>query len=403
MARSVWFISKYCKLPSAEGHPARAFSLLRELVRQGHDCTLITARHDWRLADIFRSKRIVRMIDGVRVIELRVVGYRRAKSLARIIGWLQFEWRLFWMRRRDLPRPDAVVASSLSLLSILNGFVIRRRTACKLIFEVRDVWPMILTENGGFSRSNPFVRMLGWVERAGYRYADEIVATMPNLRPHVAAVLGRDREVHCIPMGVPEELKRNQVAAFPAHLETVFPKDKFVVTHAGSIGIDNALDVLFDAARLLKDHPTIAFFVIGSGDLVVRYKALCNDLPNLIFAEPVPGSFVQPILRRSAVLYFSAHPTVVLQFGQSLNKVIDYMYAARPIVASFTGFPSMINEADCGAFVTAGDATALATTLCEFAERPTTELDEMGQRGRQWVLSNRSYATLAERYAAILG
>jgi hypothetical protein len=42
---------------------------------------------------------------------------------------------------------------------------------------------MILTENGGFSRSNPFVRMLGWVERAGYRYADEIVATMPNLRP----------------------------------------------------------------------------------------------------------------------------------------------------------------------------------------------------------------------------
>ena len=262
---------------------------------------------------------------------------------------------------------------------------------------------MILTENGGFSPANPFVRALGWVERAGYRHADAIVATMPNLRPHVAEVLGYERQVHCVPMGVSDELQRNPIAEFPAHLESVFPKDKFVVTHAGSIGIDNALDVLFEAARLLKDHPTIAFFVIGSGDLVGRYKALCADLPNVIFADPVPSALVQPILQRSAVLYFSAHPTVVLQYGQSLNKVIDYMFAARPIVASFTGYPSMINEADCGVFVPAGDTAALAETLREFAARPSAELDAIGWRGREWVLANRSYATLAERYAAILG
>lgn len=331
------------------------------------------------------------------------MGYRRAKSLARILGWLQFEWRLFWMRRDDLPKPDVVVASSLSLLSVLNGLLIRRRTGCKFIFEVRDVWPLVLTENGGFSPSNPFVRMLGWVERVGYRHADEIVATMPNLGPHVAEVLGYEREVHCVPMGVPDELKREPLATFPAHLESVFPKNKFVVTHAGSIGIDNALDVLFEAARLLKAHPSVVFFVIGSGDLLSRYKTLCADLPNVIFADPVPGAFVQPILQRSSVLYFSAHPTVVLQFGQSLNKIIDYMFAARPIVASFTGFRSMVNEADCGAFVPAGDAAALADTLVEFASRPSSHLDAMGRRGRDWVLANRSYEALAARYATILG
>jgi hypothetical protein len=116
-------------LPSVDGHPSRAFSLLRELVRQGHDCTLITARHDWRLADIFRSQRIVRMIDGVRVVELRVVGYRRASlSHASLVG-CNSSGACFGCDDEICRDPMRWSPSSLSLLSILNGFVIRRRTA----------------------------------------------------------------------------------------------------------------------------------------------------------------------------------------------------------------------------------------------------------------------------------
>ena len=53
--KNIWFISKYCRLPSEElnyvdvfqvkgSYPARAFSILRYLVREGHDCTLFVAR-----------------------------------------------------------------------------------------------------------------------------------------------------------------------------------------------------------------------------------------------------------------------------------------------------------------------------------------------------------------------
>jgi glycosyltransferase involved in cell wall biosynthesis len=401
--KHIWFISKYSRLPEEGVYPARSFSILRAMARRGYDCTLITARHDWpRNGGVSIPGRQVAMIDGVRVVTLNVLGYHRTKSLRRVIGWLHFEARLLFMRVGDLPKPDVVIASSLSLLSILNGLLLKFRRGCLLVFEVRDIWPLILTENGGFSRYNPFVLALGMVERLGYMYSDRIVGTMPGLGAHVRQVLGHQKDVACIPMGVPEELIADGGAEFPKDLEEIFPKAKFVVTHAGSIGIDNALDTLIAAARLLKDEEGIAFFIVGKGDLAAGYKARCADLPRVVFADPVPNRCVQPVLRRSTALYFAAHPTVVFDYGQSLNKLIDYMYSGRPVLGSYSGLPSMIDEAACGEFVPAGDVQALVRAIRDWAERPSAELDSMGARGRAWVLSSRSYDRLADDYLALL-
>jgi glycosyltransferase involved in cell wall biosynthesis len=401
--KRIWLISKYSRLPGNGTYPSRGFSILRVMARRGYDCTLITARHDW-LSKSGSSVhgREVKMVDGVRVVTLNVLGYRRAKSLRRIFGWLQFEARLLMMRSDDLPGPDVVIASSLSLLSILNGLLLKFRRRCLLVFEVRDIWPLVLTENGGFSRFNPFVVAFGLVERLGYLYSDRIVGTMPNLVAHVRSVLGRHKDVACIPMGVPEELIADDAASFPLHLEEIFPTADFVITHAGSIGIDNALDTLLDAARLLKDDGRIAFFIIGKGDLVEEYKVRCADLPRVVFADPVSSREVQPILKRSSAVYFAAHPTVVLDYGQSLNKLIDYMFSGRPVLGSYSGFPSMVDEAGCGEFVPAGDAQALVRALINWAGRPRAEMNAMGARGRAWVLANRSYERLADDYLVLL-
>jgi glycosyltransferase involved in cell wall biosynthesis len=401
--KRIWLIWKYCRLPSDDVYPARGFSILREMSRRGYDCTIITARHDWSLIrNLSSPAREVKMVDGVRIVTISVLRYERAKSLQRIIGWFQFEARVLAMRVSDLPNPNVIIASSLSLLSIISGMIFKWRFGSKLIFEVRDIWPLILTENGGFKKHNPFVRALAVIEWLGYKYADCIVATMPKLGDHVHKVLGYRRDVACIPMGLPEEMLSDEDVKFPAHLECVFARGNFVLTYAGSIGIDNALDTLLDSARLLKEDARITFFIIGKGDLVDRYKAECADLPQVVFADPVVNKFVQPILQRSSVLYFAAHPTVVLEYGQSLNKLIDYMYSGRPVIGSYSGFPSMINEADCGEFVPAGDAQALAHTLQSWVQRPAHELDDMGERGRQWVLKNRTYDLLADDYINLI-
>ena len=66
------------------------------------------------------------------------------------------------------------------------------------------------------------------------------------------------------------------------------------------------------------------------------------------------------MLNEADVVYFSTFPSAVWNYGQSLNKIVDYMLAGKPIIGSYSGFYSMINEAKCGYLVEANNSEALA-------------------------------------------
>jgi glycosyltransferase involved in cell wall biosynthesis len=92
----------------------------------------------------------------------------------------------------------------------------------------------------------------------------------------------------------------------------------------------------------------------------------------------------------------------VWQYGQSLNKVIDYMMAGKPVVASYTGYPSMVNEADCGTYVQAGDVHSLVQEVERYAALSEDDRLKMGARGKAWLMANRSYPKLAKQYLDIM-
>lgn len=345
---------------------------------------------------------LFQQVDGMQLCWVRTLKYSVAKSARRILSWLHFEWRLLWLPNQQLAKPDVVVVSSLSLLTVLNGLWWRLRYKCRLVFEVRDIWPLTITEEGGYRTSNPFVWGLGVIERLGYKYADAIVGTMPNLGEHVQQVLGYPKTVHCIPMGV-------DAAAFGMpdllpddYSDAYFPKGKFVVAHVGSIGITNALDTFLECAQAMEGQSEIHFLLVGDGDLRQTYEEKFSHLRNLSFGPRVPKSMVQSVLAKCDLVYFSVHISKVWHYGQSLNKVIDYMMAGKPVLASYTGYPSMINEANCGTYVPAGDVSALKQELERYSRMDAHERQQTGARGRAWLLENRLYTKLAENFLDIL-
>jgi glycosyltransferase involved in cell wall biosynthesis len=403
MSSSIWFVSKYVAPPGSGTAGGRGYLLMKELAAMGHKVTIITSDSN-QLADPphFDGDYLFQQVDGMQLCWVRTFKYVMAKSARRILSWLHFEWRLLWLPNQQLPKPDVVVVSSLSLLTVLNGLWWRVRYKCRLVFEVRDIWPLTLTEEGGFKHSNPFVWGLGLIERLGYKYADAIVGTMPNLAEHVHQVVGCPMPTHCIPMGVDAETFASP-EALPADYEaTYFPKGKFLVAHVGSIGITNALDTFLDCAEVMQDYPNIHFLIVGDGDLRVAYQKKYAHLDNLSFSPKVPKAMVQSVLAKCDLLYFSVHVSKVWHYGQSLNKVIDYMMAGKPVVASYTGYPSMINEANCGSYVPAGDVSALKQEVERYASLSEEERLKIGARGKVWLLENRSYPKLAKQYLDIM-
>lgn len=176
MKKNIWYISKYVAPSYAAKVSARGFLILSALAKKGHQCTLITSDSNHLInAPIFHGSIMQECVDDVDVTWLKTWKYKGARSLGRMVSWLDFEWQLFKMPKKMLTKPDVIIVSSLSLLTILNGLWLKRKYGSKLIFEVRDIWPMVLVTSGGVNPYNPFVLLLSWLEKLAYKKADKML------------------------------------------------------------------------------------------------------------------------------------------------------------------------------------------------------------------------------------
>lgn len=109
-------------------------------------------------------------------------------------------------------------------------------------------------------------------------------------------------------------------------------------------------------------------------------------------------SEIPTFLNRCDLLYLAAFKEGTTKYGQSFNKMVDYMMAAKPVIASYSGYPSMLNEADSGVFIPAEDASVIIEALHEFKMMSSNERDKMGQRGKKWILEHFNYTVVAKNY-----
>src|SRR5690606_34736757 len=121
----------------------RLYYLARQFARAGHAVLLITsdANHFTKYPESGQRYNDERL-EGISHRWIRTRKYHRTASVDRILSWLDFEWKLFRMPLGGLARPDVVIVSSLSLLTIVYGFFLKKRYGAFLVFEVPDIWPL---------------------------------------------------------------------------------------------------------------------------------------------------------------------------------------------------------------------------------------------------------------------
>lgn len=382
--------------------PARLFYFCQEWIELGHNVHLITSdsNHLANYPDTVKTYND-EVIDCVPVTWIKTKKYQKSNSFARILSWFDFEKKLFALDTSKLAKPDVVIVSSLSLLSIMYGYHLKRKYNSTLVFEVRDIWPLTMTEEMGFSKWHPLTLFLGEIEKFGYTVADLIVGTMPRLDLHVKEIIKKDFKFHCAPLGFHPK-NYEDMSQFDNPFENTFPKDKLIVGYAGSMGVTNALEPYIQVIKELEANEKIFFVLVGSGDLRANYEAELKDCKNVMFLPRIPQNDVKFLLDKCDVLYLSTKDSKVWKYGQSMNKVVEYMLAAKPIIATYTGYPSMLNEAQCGFFISSNDEKStvenIKKAIVEIAQLDVQERNEMGLRGRSWIRENRSYNKLATEY-----
>lgn len=396
---NIWCISKYASPPNYSKVPARLFALTKEFNRLGHKSILITSDSN-HLADFPNSNEIYNWedIETVSVCWIKTKKYIKTASISRILSWFDFERKLFGLNTKNIITPDVVLVSSLSLLSIIYGYYLKKKYKTFLVFEIRDIWPLTMTEEGRFSKWHPLVLLFGWIEKFGYIKSDLVVGTMPKLNLHVKNILGFDKPFFCSPLGFnPDNYNKNSNKTTNP-FNDIFPKDKIIVGYAGSMGITNALEPFIEAIHRLNDNNDIHFMLVGSGALKESFEIQLLKSKNVIFLPRLEQTKVKYFLEKCDILYLSTQDSKVWEYGQSMNKVVEYMLSSKPIIASYVGYPSMINEANCGMFIKTTNPEDIKSALLDITNLSLEQRKKLGENGKKWIYKNRQYSLLAENY-----
>jgi glycosyltransferase involved in cell wall biosynthesis len=188
-----------------------------------------------------------------------------------------------------------------------------------------------------------------------------------------------------LPNGADLELFSPLPAENPISQEYPFG-DRFVVMYSGLFGIKHSLEVLLEAARLLKEHKDIVFFLLGNGarkDALVQ-QAKEQGLENVIFADERVVGDVPSLIARADVCFAAVRPEPYPKKVISV-KVFEYLACEKPVVGALSGESARIlEESEGGIVVPPGDARATADAIlslyCDPARRKV-----MGRAGRSYV------------------
>jgi glycosyltransferase involved in cell wall biosynthesis len=347
-------------------------------------------------------------VEGVPFLWLKTPKYN-GNGTRRAFNMLWFVGQLYRNAKRfsNGTKPDVVIASSTYPLDNLPARRIARRCGARLVYEVHDLWPLSPVELGGMSPMHPFILMMQWAENTAYRGADRVVSLLPAARPHMEAHGMAAGKFAYVPNGIAISDWETATDTLPESHNKVFSElrasGKFILGYAGGHAVSNALDVLLEAARLLRAEQ-LAFVLVGSGaeKEALKKKAQFLPLANVRFLPPVARGALPALLRAMDGVYLGWQNKPIYRFGVSPNKLLDYMMAGKPVIHSTNASNDLVAESRCGFTVEPENAEAIANTIRCMMRLSPEERDAMGKRGFEYVVKHHDYRVLAERYLDLL-
>lgn len=276
----------------------------------------------------------------------------------------------------------------------------------KLVVWVQDIWPDSLAATG-YVRSPRVLRAVAWVVRWIYRHTDFLLVQSRAFEAPVAAMAP----------GTPVAYYPNSVDATFAESpspDVVLPvvpalDEGFPIVFAGNVGAGQAVEVMVEAATLLRDVPAIRFVVFGQGSRWdwMRQEVQARGLTNLHLPGRFPVNTMPGLMQKAGALLVTLADEPIFALTVP-NKVQAYMAAGRPILACLNGEGArLVEEAQAGLGVPAQDARALADAVLRLYQMPAEDRAKMGGNGRRYFKAHFDHDKLIdelmERLSGIAG
>ena len=407
MGKNVWILNHYAKTPDMAGG-TRHFDLSQELVKKGYKVTIFASGFDHTskkyIKLLFRDRYKIENYRGVRFVWLKTIPYY-SNNWRRILNMVSYGIRILKVAKK-FEKPDVIIGSSVHPFAVLAAWWLAKRYKARFIFEVRDLWPQTAVEMGVIRATGISAKILYAWEKFMYKKAEKIIVLLPYAENYIKNKGINPKKIIWIPNGVDLERFDNPESldfSLKIFRSIMKYKDKFKVIYTGAHGIPNGLDIIIEAAALIKDEaPEIHFIFFGEGTEKERLKSKTLKLNNITFYGSVPKSSISSILSLADCLIVSVPNFNIYNYGISLNKLFDYLASAKPIIMAGNPKNNIIKDAKAGITIESENPEILAEGILEIQKMSEDEREQLGANGRAYVEKYHSIKLLAEKLEKIL-
>ncbi len=344
------------------------------------------------------KRRVLReQLGKVNVTRLWLFTSESRTFLSRALNFLSFVLSSFFYLL-TCPKPALVFAvlqplplgATLVLLAKIRGF--------KLVFNVQDLHPDVLVDLGLLK--NPMViGALRSIEKTAYCKADGLAVICEGFKEHACH---RGAPAHGVQV-IPNWIDMDEIRPVPGQGESIrnmanIPRGAKVLLYAGTIGHVSGAQVVLQAAQLATQRTDVYWLFVGEGPLLPALKNMAQGLPQVRFLPFQPRSLLLDVQNCATVSLVSLLPGKGLYSVPS--KVLGYMAAARPVVASVdlnseTG--RLVQRAQGGVVVPPAQPQALWSAI-EALLSNEAQQTHMGSQGRAYLENGYSRQQVCARY-----
>lgn len=362
----------------------RINDICKELVRKGHDVTVLTGLPNYPKGKVLKEYRWFKnrnqVIDGIKIKRCSLVG--RGKSIFKMM--INYIWfALFGSLKALFMKKDfdIVYVYQISPITMaIPAIVVKKIKHIPLIIHCLDQWPISIT-TGGISKTSLIYKILQKISISIYNKADKITISSKSFKKYFTNELKISKEKEFI--------------YWPSYAESDYENledtkdDTFDLVFAGNIGPALSVETIVETAKLLKDEKRIKFHIVGDG----LSKKSCENLANSYNLKNIKFYGFFPVSEMGKFYSLADAFLITMSDNEVVNntlpaKVQSYMIAGKPIVGAVSGEAAVtIEEANCGRCCKSLDYEGLAKIIKSIKD-DTKNLENWGKNGYEYYMKN---------------
>ncbi len=367
----------------------RINDLVSELIRRGHDITVLTGKPNYPDGKFFpeflEHPEKFSTYEGARIVRVPILP-RGKGALRLVLNYLSYALSatLFGIFRLRGEHFDAIFVFEPSPVTVgLPAIALRHLKQWPIAFWVLDQWPETLSAVGAI-KSKTTLRLIGRLVSFIYARCDLILAQSKSLVTQIGKYCHSQERIHYFPSWAELVCRLNAKVAAP---EVQIRKGSFSVMFAGNIGEAQDFPAILHTAEQLKSYSDIRWLIVGDGRMADWVKEEVNRRglqQNFILLGRYPVDRMPSFYQHADALLVTLKPDLI--FSMTLpGKVQSYLAAGVPILGMLDGEGArVIQDAEAGLTCPAGDFHALAEVVLRMSRLPVTERQAMGERGRAY-------------------